>query len=196
LSNKGLSTKRNDFSSTIVSETWQRQNGKCVNCGNRFERSEMQADHKDGDRSNNTLENCELLCQPCHSATFHSADRESYLADLGFLKEKIRLTIDLALDRKTNGTVIDAVHSLLKEYKILADEITKLSGGENVLLTEAPKSKEIQDLEAELERVTLQRRIEDLKNPVSETKQYQQGFEAGLRQGADIGRQMEAKKRA
>lgn len=46
-----------------------RQNGKCNKCGRPPPRWEYH--HRDGDRSNNSLRNCEGLCPNCHSVKTH-----------------------------------------------------------------------------------------------------------------------------
>jgi len=46
-----------------------RQDGKCAKCQRPPPRWEYH--HKDGDRSNNSLDNCEGLCPNCHSVETH-----------------------------------------------------------------------------------------------------------------------------
>ena len=46
-----------------------RQDGKCAHCGKPPPRWDYH--HVDGDRSNNSLDNCEGLCPNCHSVETH-----------------------------------------------------------------------------------------------------------------------------
>ena len=46
-----------------------RQDGKCAHCGKPPPRWDYH--HVDGDRSNNSLKNCEGLCPNCHSIETH-----------------------------------------------------------------------------------------------------------------------------
>jgi hypothetical protein len=195
-----IEKKRNDFSESSTEYAMKKQEGRCKNCGIFFggePQVEFQADHADGDRSNNTKENCVLLCQPCHSATFHASERDAYLADMGFLKEKIKTTIDLALERKTNGTVIDAVHTLLKEYKQVSDrilEVTSPEAAHDLNSKEMQKSDEVKELEEKLAVKMLERQIALLENPVLEpTKEYMRGFEEGIKVGAELGKGLRSK---
>jgi hypothetical protein len=48
-----------------------RQDGKCAHCAKPPPRWEYH--HQDGDRSNNSLENCEGLCPNCHSVETHES---------------------------------------------------------------------------------------------------------------------------
>jgi hypothetical protein len=51
--------KRKSFSILVKRETVRKQKAKLVDYGLDF-------DHKNGDRSNNKLSNCQALCTPCH----------------------------------------------------------------------------------------------------------------------------------
>ncbi len=51
------------------SQVRNRQNGKCAKCGDSPPRWEYH--HKDGDRSNNAIWNCQGLCPNCHSVKTH-----------------------------------------------------------------------------------------------------------------------------
>jgi len=49
-----------------------RQDGKCNKCGKIPPR--WHYDHKDGDRSNNSMSNCQGLCPNCHDVKTHDED--------------------------------------------------------------------------------------------------------------------------
>jgi 5-methylcytosine-specific restriction endonuclease McrA len=81
LSNPPQSNYSDDYSYTVspitrkgwtVDEKEQvriRQDGKCAHCNKPPPRWEYH--HANGDRSNNSLENCEGLCPNCHSVETH-----------------------------------------------------------------------------------------------------------------------------
>ncbi len=56
------------FTDRMKREAYERQDGVCPHCGNRFELSEMEADHitpwSQGGRT--TAENCQMLCRDCN----------------------------------------------------------------------------------------------------------------------------------
>jgi len=57
--------KRKGFSAKTKKITLNRQNGRCIRCGDLLEFPEFH--HKDGNRSNNDASNCEALCPNCHA---------------------------------------------------------------------------------------------------------------------------------
>jgi 5-methylcytosine-specific restriction endonuclease McrA len=58
-------TQRRGFQEYIKEETLQKQKYKCAHCKRYLKVREF--DHKDGDRSNNDISNCQALCPTCHS---------------------------------------------------------------------------------------------------------------------------------
>jgi hypothetical protein len=56
---------RQNFSKSIKNQILQKQKHKCAVC--REMPSLFHFDHKDGNRSNNGLKNCQALCPNCHS---------------------------------------------------------------------------------------------------------------------------------
>ncbi len=60
-----LTVKRKGWTSDQKAQVRQRQSGMCNSCGHPPPRWEFH--HKDGNRSNNSLSNCEGLCPNCHS---------------------------------------------------------------------------------------------------------------------------------
>lgn len=55
---------RKPFSQDIRDMVLEKQSGRCAICGKHV--SSFQFDHKDGDSSNNSLNNCQALCPNCH----------------------------------------------------------------------------------------------------------------------------------
>jgi 5-methylcytosine-specific restriction endonuclease McrA len=56
---------RRGFSKSTKAKTLERQNYRCNICSK--ESDVWDFDHIDGDRSNNSLENCQALCPTCHA---------------------------------------------------------------------------------------------------------------------------------
>ena len=59
------SKQRRSFSKSIRNITLKTQKKKCNDCGRESEVWDF--DHKDGNNSNNSLENCQALCPNCHA---------------------------------------------------------------------------------------------------------------------------------
>jgi len=57
--------QRKDFSERIKRAAYCARNSCCYNCGMITTRPEF--DHIDGDRSNNSISNCQVLCPNCHA---------------------------------------------------------------------------------------------------------------------------------
>jgi hypothetical protein len=66
LVSKSIRGKRKPFSVVVRREVIQKQNGKCAACKRKLTAYGLDLDHKNGDRSNNKLSNCQVLCVPCH----------------------------------------------------------------------------------------------------------------------------------
>jgi hypothetical protein len=58
--------KRRQFSEAVRREAIHKQNGNCNRCKRKLVAYGMDVDHKNGDRSNNKLSNCQVLCVACH----------------------------------------------------------------------------------------------------------------------------------
>lgn len=61
--------KRDEFRKATKQDAWARCGGKCEGCGKEFQDGErVEFDHivPDALRKNASLENCQVLCSPCH----------------------------------------------------------------------------------------------------------------------------------
>lgn len=58
--------KRKSFSILVKREAILKQKTRCVRCKRKLIEYGHDFDHKNGDRSNNKLSNCQALCTPCH----------------------------------------------------------------------------------------------------------------------------------
>jgi hypothetical protein len=66
LVSKSIKEKRRSFSVIVRREVIQKQKGKCAACKRKLIVYGLDLDHKNGDRTNNKLSNCQVLCVPCH----------------------------------------------------------------------------------------------------------------------------------
>jgi len=72
-----MSDERKEFSDETKKRAWKRSGGKCEkcktelveDCHDREEKGCWEAHHKDGNPKNDKLENCQILCWPCHEKT-------------------------------------------------------------------------------------------------------------------------------
>jgi hypothetical protein len=66
LSSPAKKGKRRSFSTLVKREAVRKQKAKCARCKRRLVDYSLDFDHKNGDRSNNKLSNCQALCTLCH----------------------------------------------------------------------------------------------------------------------------------
>lgn len=100
---------RADFPKWIVELKFNEQEGICANCGNSLAWG-YHKHHKDGNRSNNNLENLELHCPRCHRAKSPEEAKKRYKAHEATLEnEMVDLTriIEGAFEGKLSGASID-----------------------------------------------------------------------------------------
>lgn len=66
LSSQVKKGERESFPILVKREAVRRQKAKCARCKRKLVDYGRDFDHKNGDRSNNKLSNCQVLCTPCH----------------------------------------------------------------------------------------------------------------------------------
>jgi hypothetical protein len=66
LSGQVKKEKRKSFSILVKREAVRKQKTRCARCKRKLVEYGHDFDHKNGDRSNNKLSNCQALCTPCH----------------------------------------------------------------------------------------------------------------------------------
>ena len=95
--------ERKNFSIKIVEEIFEECGGCCQKCGKSLQYG-MHQHHKDGDSSNNSKENCQLLCPSCHGGEKYATylkQKEAVIADLETLIKNETVsgaTVDKKLD--------------------------------------------------------------------------------------------------
>jgi len=112
--------ERKDFSEWAVTIVYMAQEGVCAKCGNTLALG-FHRHHKDGNRSNNSVNNLELLCMECHRATYRGAKRKRLQSHREYekkvfdnLNEVIESTLKGSLAGSTTERLLEAMSTSLK----------------------------------------------------------------------------------
>jgi 5-methylcytosine-specific restriction enzyme A len=109
---------RKEFSKTVKGQAAKRANGKCEECGKKLRVGEFHYDHTvaDGLGGTPTLNNCMVLCLPCHKVKtitidnliMQKADRQRKAIAQGIKTSRTPMPYDRnsRFKRKTDGTVV------------------------------------------------------------------------------------------
>ena len=62
----GIKKERSNFDKKIKDLVYLKQKGKCKICGGYISKYDRDYDHKNGNRSDNKISNCQLLHTRCH----------------------------------------------------------------------------------------------------------------------------------
>jgi hypothetical protein len=117
-------SERKNFSTEDINSVFEEQGHACGNCGTVFGYGGFQAHHKDGDCSNNSKDNCQLLCERCHDGKQWETlklQKERALRQTGDI-------VEAALQGKMAGAVID---KLLDAIKLELSLNQQLNGSEH-----------------------------------------------------------------
>ena len=71
-SSDGIKRPRRSWTEQEKDQVRNRQGGRCSKCGEIPPR--WHYDHKDGDSSNNSMQNCQALCPNCHDVKTYDKD--------------------------------------------------------------------------------------------------------------------------
>ena len=127
-------SERKEFEPWKVEIVYKLQDGCCVKCGNTL-LAGFHRHHKDGDNTNNAVENLELYCMVCHGSEQWNTLQEQKKKHIGELNSLIRKGIEggvagavldklldaiklaLSLERQVNGLEVEEVPASVKtEY--------------------------------------------------------------------------------
>ena len=78
---------RAEFSKRTRLDKWNRAKGHCEDCGIDLRGRHAEYHHASFDRSDNSFDNCRLLCQPCHTGI--TRERAPLLAKSNRIRERI-----------------------------------------------------------------------------------------------------------
>ncbi len=98
--------ERKDFPEWAVTAVYMYQDGVCINCGGTLDKG-FHRHHKDGNHSNNSIENCELRCAECHRATFAEAGWKEHKEQEKRVLEKLNEAVDLTMKKELPGTSLE-----------------------------------------------------------------------------------------
>jgi hypothetical protein len=153
-------SERKDFPQWKVEIVFRMQDGVCSRCSNPLAATGFARHHKDGDNSNNSVENLELLCPSCHhSEQFKTLQlqKEKHLKELETLTAK-------GMQGEIAGAVLD---KLLDSIKLALSLERQLYG-------------------TDIEEPPVAIRTENyLTSSGLLMKEYERGFYVGLEKGAE-----------
>ena len=156
-------SERRDFQKWKVELVYRLQDGVCSKCGAPLSKG-FHRHHKDGDPSNNSIDNLELLCPKCHYATFgddNPFERHKRVERKVF--DQIQQLLDKAFSKELSGAHIE---------KIL-----------DALTLELKLSRSVENLDWEIERppasIALEYRIAEMQ---ANMRAYVEGFKEGFKQ--------------
>jgi hypothetical protein len=119
MSTKPKPTERRGFTEEIVNQVYIAQSKSCATCGNPFPLDLLARDHVDGKRSNNSKENCQLLCRICH---YKKTSPENYkkLRDKQLESRQMLVTaIDNISKGKMTGPELERLVDAVREVEKL-----------------------------------------------------------------------------
>jgi len=112
---------RKDFSMWKVEEVYKLQDGCCKKCGNTLTMG-FHRHHIDGNKSNNSIENLELLCMTCHGSEAWNTlqkQKEQHIKELNELIKK-------GIEGKVAGVVLDKLLDAIKLALTLERQVNGL----------------------------------------------------------------------
>jgi len=120
-------SERKDFKSWKVEMVYRLQDGVCGNedC-NRSLSSGFHRHHKDGDSSNNEIDNLQLLCMRCHGGEQY----ETLMKKKELFLQHTTDFLDMAKTGKLSGSLADQLKDLIKlglslSWQLYGDDIEK-----------------------------------------------------------------------
>ena len=158
---------RKNFPIKVINEVYEEQGRCCNKCGRSLLEG-FEAHHKNGDSSDNGIENCELLCVRCHDAELWNTLQEQKKLTIG----EIATLIQKALDGQVAGALMDKTLDAIKLKLSLQKQVSDIS------LLEAPVTSRI-EYSQEIAEYNL--------------REYTRGFKDGLIKGLEL--QKEVKKK-
>ena len=130
--------RRRSFSAFKVEAVYLAQDGCCARCGSSLEHG-FHRHHRNGDPTDNSIENLELLCPSCHRASMGEAF-DNYQRRLEWAVGSLSKLVQNALDGKIAGnlaeTIKEAIVLVLKYARELYGLATPESPPPTVVLTE------------------------------------------------------------
>ena len=166
---------RNNFNKRIVDEAYENQEGCCAKClksiSGGFER-----DHKDGNRSNNSKSNLQLLCHRCHDVVSGDpSKRNEYELKLGKAMDNAHALVEQAVKGEGVGVTLQQAARLNEQMIEYARELYNI----------------IQSIPLEHYKGDNPTYKTDVVIPESQV--FLRGFESGLKAGISLLKNVEEK---
>ena len=128
---------RRNFSIKVINEVYEEQGRCCNKCGRSLLEG-FECHHINGDSSNNSIENCELLCVRCHDAKQWETLQEQKKLTIGEIATLIQKGIDGQIAGALADKLLDAIKLKLSLQKQVYGDV----------LMEAPATSRIEYSEA------------------------------------------------
>ena len=128
---------RKNFTIKVINEVYEEQGRCCNKCGRSLLEG-FEVHHKNGDSSDNSIENCELLCSMCHDAEKYNTLQEQKKATIGEIATLIQKGIDGQIAGALADKLLDAIKLKLSLQKQVYSDV----------LMEAPATSRIEYSEA------------------------------------------------
>lgn len=116
----GKENTRKNFSTRVIEEVFEDQGRACGKCG-RSLIDGFEAHHINGDNSDNSKENCLLLCASCHDSEKWNTLQEQKKAVIGELTTLIQKAVDGQIAGALMEKTLDAIKMKLSLQKQTAD---------------------------------------------------------------------------
>ena len=128
---------RKNFTKKVIEEVYEENNGQCMKCGKSLLGGFI-ADHLNGDRSDNSKENCRLLCAMCNYGEQWNTLQKQKIEVIGKLRDLIQKAIDGQIAGALMDKTLDAIKLQLSLQKQVYSDV----------LMEAPATSRIEYSEA------------------------------------------------
>lgn len=100
---------RKDFEPWKIEVVYRLQDGCCAKCGATLQNG-FHRDHKDGDHTNNSVDNLRLFCSKCHGGEQYETLQKQKKVHL----EELKGIVAMGQGEKASGTVIDKLVEAIK----------------------------------------------------------------------------------
>jgi hypothetical protein len=114
-------SERKNFSIDTINDVFREQGYCCNKCGKSLKYG-FEAHHKDSDNTNDTKENCELLCAECHDSKLWATIREQKIATIA----EVDILIKKACDGQIAGAALDKALDAIKLKLSLEGQVNNL----------------------------------------------------------------------
>jgi len=124
--------RRKDFPQYIIDICYEKQQGQCNSCGNAINKG-FYRDHIDGDHSNITLKNLQLLCGDCHR-TKTSQDAQEKWKNHKAQEQRVLNSLNKLIDEvfttgKLGGPILERMETLLMDSLKVSKSLNEIDKG-------------------------------------------------------------------